>query len=144
MPDTGFTQLVFTPDGRAVLAKPAGTAAVFGWLVGSGQPLSAPVRTWARFISPDGRFLAAEGTGAPALWEWDSEALRHIPFPLQRKTGFRVGFLTAFSPDGGLVAATDPGDDIGLWETQTRQRRQVLRRYNRSLTPAVRPSCPTR
>jgi len=136
VPDTGFTQLVFTPDGRAVLAKPPGTAAVFGWQVSSGQPLSAPVRTWARFISPDGRFLAAEGTGAPALWEWDSETLRHVPFPLQRKMSWRVGFLTAFSPDGALVAATDPGDDIGLWETKTRQRRQVLRRYNRSFDPS--------
>ena len=130
--DDGFAQLVFTPDSRALLAKPAGTSAVFGWQVGSWQPLSSPVRTWARFISPDGRFLAAEGTGAPALWAWDPATLRHTPFPLQRKTGWRMGFLTAFSPDGGIVAATDPGDDIGLWDTRTRERRQVLRRYHRS------------
>jgi WD40 repeat protein len=134
--DGGFAQLVFTPDSRALLAKPPGTSAVFGWRVGSGQPLSSPVRTWARFISPDGRFLATEGTGAPTLWEWDCAALRHVAFPLQRKMAWRVGFLTAFSPDGGLVAATDPGDDIGLWETQTRQRRQVLRRYHRSFDPS--------
>jgi WD40 repeat protein len=130
--DGGFAQLVFTPDSRALLAKPAGMSAVFGWQVGSWQPLSSPVRTWARFISPDGRFLAAEGTGAPALWAWDADALRHTPFPLRRKTGWRIGLLAAFSPDGGLVAATDPGDDIGLWDTRTRERRQVLRRYNRS------------
>ena len=65
-------------------------------------------------------------------------------FRCSARLAWRVGFLTAFSPDGGLVAATDPGDDIGLWETQTRQRRQVLRRYNRSFDPR-RPggSCPT-
>jgi len=134
--DDGFAQLVFTPDSRALLAKPVGTSAVFGWQVDSWQPLSAPVRTWARFISPDGRFLAAEGTGAPALWAWDAAALRHTPFHLQRKTGWRIGFLTAFSPDGGLAAATDPGDDIGLWDTRTRERRQVLRRYRRSFDVA--------
>ncbi|HEX4291993.1 MAG TPA: WD40 repeat domain-containing serine/threonine protein kinase [Trebonia sp.] len=133
--DGGFAQLVFTPDSRALLAKPPGTSAVFGWQVGSWQPLSLPVRTWARFISPNGRFLATEGTGAPALCEWDPAALRHTPFPLRRKTGWRIGFLAAFSPDGGFVAATDPGDDIGLWDTQTRQRRQVLRRYQRSFDP---------
>jgi WD40 repeat protein len=130
--DGGFAQLVFTPDSRALLAKPAGMSAVFGWRTDSWQPLSSPVRTWARFISPDGRFLAAEGTGAPALWSWDAAALRHTPYPLQRKTGWRIGFLTAFSPDGGLVAATDPGDDLGLWDTGTGKRRQVLRRYHRS------------
>ena len=130
--DGGFAQLVFTPDSRAVLAKPAGMSAVFGWQTDSWQPLSSPVRTWARFISPDGRFLAAEGTGAPTLWSWDAAALRHTPYPLRRKTGWRIGFLTAFSPDGGLVAATDPGDDLGLWDTGTRERRQVLRRYHRS------------
>jgi hypothetical protein len=130
--DGGFAQLVFTPDSRALLAKPVGMSAVFGWQTDSWQPVSSPVRTWARFISPDGRFLAAEGTGAPTLWSWDAAALRHTPFPLQRKTGWRIGFLTAFSPDGGLVAATDPGDDIGLWDTGTGERRQVLRRYHRS------------
>ena len=136
VPDVGFAQLVFTPDGRAVLAKPPGTSAVFGWQVGSGQPLNSPVRTWARFISPNGRFLATEGTGAPALWEWDGAALRHVAYPLQRKTGWRMGFLTAFSPDGTLVAATDPGDDIDLWDTRTRQRRLVLRRYHRAFDPS--------
>ena len=120
------------PTAAPVLAKPAGMSAVFGWQVPTWQPLSSPVRTWARFISPDGRFLAAEGTGAPTLWAWDAAALRHTPYPLRRKTGWRIGFLTAFSPDGGLVAATDPGDDLGLWDTGTRERRQVLRRYNRS------------
>jgi serine/threonine protein kinase len=137
VPDQGFDQLVFTPDGRVLLAKPAGAAAVFGWQVASGQPLDAPVRTWARFISPDGRFLAAEGTGAPALWEWDPGALRHLPFPLQRKTPWRTGFLTVFSPGTGLVAATDPADDLGLWDTQAEAgpRRAVLRRYHRSFDP---------
>jgi WD40 repeat protein/tRNA A-37 threonylcarbamoyl transferase component Bud32 len=136
VPDVGFAQLVFTPDGRAVLAKPPGTSAVFGWQVGTGQPLSSPVRTWARFISPNGRFLATEGTGAPALWEWDGAALQFVPYPLQRKNGWRMGFLTAFSPDGALVAATDPGDDIDLWDTRTRQRRLVLRRYHHAFDPS--------
>jgi serine/threonine protein kinase/WD40 repeat protein len=138
LPDGGFAQLVFTPDGRAVLAKPAGMAAVLGWQVATGQPLSSPVRTWARVISPDGRFLAAEGTGAPALREWDAAGFRHVPFPLQRKIAWRTGFLTAFSPDGGFVAATYPGDDIGVWETrtQTRRRIRVLRRYNRAFDPS--------
>ena len=134
LPEAGFDQLVFTPDGSAVLAKPGGMAAVLGWQVATGQPLSSPVRTWARVISPDGRFLAAEGAGAPALREWDAAAFRHVPFPLQPKMAWRTGFLTAFSPDGGFVAATDPGDDIGVWETQTQTRRRirVLRRYRRA------------
>jgi serine/threonine protein kinase/WD40 repeat protein len=138
LPDGGFAQLVFTPDGGAVLAKPAGMAAVLGWQVASGQPLSSPVSTWARVISPDGRFLAAEGTGAPALREWDAAAFRHVPFPLQCKMARRIGFLTAFSPDGGFVAATYPGDEIGVWETHTRARRRirVLRRYNPAFDPS--------
>ena len=39
-----------------------------------------------------------------------------------------------FSPDGGFVAATYPGDDIGVWETRTQTRRRIrlLRRYNRA------------
>ena len=142
VPDDGFEQLVFTPDSRALLAKSAGMSAVSGWQADSGKPLSSPVRTWARFISPDGRFLAADATGAPALWEWDCAALRHLPFPLQRKTSLRIGFLIAFSPDGGLVAATDPGDDIGLWETQTRRQRRVLRRYHRSFDPGGQALAP--
>jgi WD40 repeat protein len=138
LPDGGFAQLVFTPDGRAVLAKPAGMAAVLGWQVATGQPLSSPVSTWARVISPDGRFLAAEGTGAPALREWDAADFRYVPFPLQRKMARRIGFLTAFSPDGGFVAATYPGDDIGVWETRTQARRRirVLRRYNPGFDPS--------
>jgi serine/threonine protein kinase/WD40 repeat protein len=138
LPDGGFAQLVFTPDGRAVLAKPAGVAAVLGWQVATGHPLSSPVRTWARVISPDGRFLAVEGTGAPALREWDAATFRHVPFPLQRKIARRIGFLTTFSPDGGFVAATYPGDDIGVWETRTQARRRirVLRRYNRAFDPS--------
>ena len=129
---TGSRSSSSLPTAARVLAKPAGMSAVFGWRTDSWQPLSSPVRTWARFISPDGRFLAAEGTGAPTLWSWDAAALRHTPYPLRRKTGWRIGFLTAFSPDGGLVAATDPGDDLGLWDTGTGERRQVLRRYHRS------------
>jgi WD40 repeat protein len=140
--DEGFAQLVFTSDSRALLAKPAGMSAVFGWRTDSWQALSAPVRTWARFISADGRFLAAEGTGAPTLWSWDADALRHTPYPLRRKTGWRIGFLTAFSPDSGLVAATDPGDDLGLWDTGTGERRQVLRRYHRSFDVAAQALVP--
>jgi WD40 repeat protein len=87
-----FGQLVFTPDGRALLAKAPGMAAVLAWDVPS--------------------------------------QCRHVPLHLQAKTDKRTGFVTMFSSDGRLVAATNPIDVLHLWDTATGQRCAPLMRQH--------------
>jgi WD40 repeat protein len=127
-PRVQFEEVVFTPDGRALIAGASGGPAMLAWDVLSRQPLTSPAATNA-YISPDGRFIAAEGKGAPLLWVWSPAESRYVAaFHLRRTTNKRIGFLAVFSPDGGLVAATDYEDSVSLWDTDTGERRGFLRR----------------
>jgi WD40 repeat protein len=127
-PRVQFEEMVFTPDGRALIAGASDGPAMLAWDVLSGQPLTSPAET-NPYISPDGRFLAAEGKGAPLLWVWSPAESRYVAaFQLRRTTNKRIGFLAVFSPDGGLVAATDYEDSVYLWDTHTGERRGFLRR----------------
>ena len=129
--DGRFAQLVFTSDSRVLMAKAPSVAAVLAWDVVSGRPITSPVRTHARAISPDGRFLASRGEGAPKFWAWDRVACQHVAVPLQAKTDKRIGFAVMFSPDGRLVAATDARDgEVHLWDTATGKRYGLLRRQH--------------
>jgi WD40 repeat protein len=129
--DGRFAQLVFTSDSRVLMAKAPSVSAVLAWDVLSGRPITSPLRTHARIISPGGRFLASRGEGAPKFWAWDPVAFQHVAIPLQAKTDERIGFVILFSPDGRLVAATDARDSgVHLWDTATGERRGVLRRQH--------------
>jgi WD40 repeat protein len=115
-------QLVFSPDGRALMATTESVPAVRVWNVPSGKPASSHLETWAR-ISADGRFLAFPREGAPLFWRWDPAAFRHVPFPLEN-TAEDFRFSAEFSPDGRFVAAISSHGDfngccIYLWDTGT-------------------------
>ena len=141
--DDGFAQLVFTPDSSALLAKPACMSAVFGWQTDSWQPLSSPVRTWARFISPDGRFLAAEGTGAPTLWAGTPPRCGTPRFPCSARPAGASASSPRSRPTGGSspppIPATTSASGIRGRESGARSSAGTTARS----TSAARPSCPT-
>ena len=127
------------PTAARVLAKPAGHV---GRVRLAGGFRAAPQLAGQDRGRASSRPMAGswrpKATGRPRCGNGTAPRSGTSRFRCSARRAWRIGFLTAFSPDGGLVAATDPGDDIGLWETRTRQRRQVLRR----LQPLLRPQRP--
>jgi WD40 repeat protein len=63
--------------------------------------------------SPDGRFLATSTTGDKLIRLWDART----GTLLAELTGNQGGgaYSLAFSPDGKILAASDPTGDVGLW-----------------------------
>ena len=132
LPGAQIEQLTFTPDAAVVLATAPDVPAVLAWEVRSGQPL-APVSHYA-CLAPDGLFIATEGKGAPLLWEWDSDQRRYAEFPLEKTSNRPIGLLTVFSPDHGLLAATDDEQNLHLWDTDLGKHLGQLYRPHRSYT----------
>jgi WD40 repeat protein len=71
-------------------------------------------------FSPDGRWLYTWGQGGAIRWQFDG--FQEVMVLPQQKQPFNpVDF--AFSPDGRLLATSDPGKDlVYLWETATGRR----------------------
>ena len=121
------TLVTFSPDGRLLgwgigRAGNAGLGRAFqaaSYLAGRDECVHLPGRPIHR----------RRGRGAPLLWVWSPAESRYVAaFHLRRTTNKRIGFLAVFSPDGGLVAATDYEDSVSLWDTDTGERRGFLRR----------------
>jgi WD40 repeat protein len=93
-------QVVFTPDGRHVLAAADG---VHVYEADTGRPAGEPFQTnrrvWGLALSADGRLLAtADGNGPVRLWE----PATHCEALLPGANGYGI----ALSPDGRTLAAT--------------------------------------
>ncbi len=107
--------VAFSPDGRR-LAHGGQDGAIAVWDVASRSALVDGVRTDGpvtkiRF-SPDGRLLATAGDTGVRLW--DAADGRPLATLVDRGPGD-----VAFSPDGALLAFTDAGGGITLWDPAT-------------------------
>ncbi|MDQ0757447.1 WD40 repeat domain-containing protein [Streptomyces canus] len=78
------------------------------FIIGRGFPRVA--------FSPDGRLLAAEGTGWTVRL-WDTQTGRPVGDPLTAQDEVMV---VAFSPDGRLLAVAIADRTVRLWDIQTR------------------------
>jgi WD40 repeat protein len=110
-------ELVFSPDGKTLASR--GFKTICLWEVATGKKIQdIPARKSevnCVAFSPDGKFLAWGGLGAPATL-WDVKAGREIrqlkaPPPWQS-----VGWV-AFSPDGKALAGAS--SYLSLWDLKT-------------------------
>jgi RNA polymerase sigma factor (sigma-70 family) len=127
-----------SPDGRwLVLSTEEGR--LRRWDLTTGEemlPLADALRTsWELCWSPDGRFLAVQGSASPSnvidpeaqrdLRVWDvrtGERLAHLTVP-NRQGGMHV----LFTPDSRTLVTTDLQGVLHLWEVTTGQERATLR-----------------
>jgi WD40 repeat protein len=112
---------LFSADGRSLAVGRKGS--VWLWEVATGRVAGRlenrgpPV--WSLALSPDGRTLAAAGTGAndsAALWELATG---------RRRDSFRgpAGVdAVAFAPDGASLATGGSSGDVRLWDAAGRKR----------------------
>jgi RNA polymerase sigma factor (sigma-70 family) len=127
-----------SPDGRwLVLSSEDGRLRRWDLTTGEQRsPLTQALRTtWELCWSPDGRFLAVQGSSSPAnvldreaqrdLRVWDVRAgtrLAHLTVP-NRQGGMHV----LFTPDSRTLITTDLQGVLHLWEVSTGQERVTLR-----------------
>ncbi len=72
---------------------------------------------WSLAFSPDGKYLAAGGTGQPNVILWDVHAEKaKASYGVEGAEG--INHLS-FSPDSKLLAASDKERDLNLWDTCT-------------------------
>jgi WD40 repeat protein len=119
--DEAATELLATPDGRAVVGR-AGFVLEWGelkqWDLDGRCQRTVPVRgfTHPLAFAPDGRALAASRGGTTTLtlldWPegWEVAHLRH-PDRVER---------AAFTPDGRLLASA-AGRTVRLWDVSSRE-----------------------
>ena len=127
-----------SPDGHWLLL-PSEQGLFRRWDLTTGKeapPLTKALRTVWEFVwSPDGRFVAAQGSASPAN-VIDEEALRDVHV-WDVRTGKRLAHLTVpnrhggmhlrFADDGRTMMTTDLHGVIHLWEVATGQERGRLR-----------------
>ena len=114
-----LTDVVFSPDGRSVLATGPAPRNVMMWDVRSGRHHllvghTGPV-TGAAF-SPDGRWIVTAGPTAVGLWQRGADQ----PY-LYLRSPFRKGkFLTSasFSPDGRLVLSSSQDGSVRVYRCE--------------------------
>ena len=128
----GVLDLAFTPDGRT-LASSDFDGGVIAWNVARrevSEELSAHLGpVWTLAASPDGRTLYSAGNdGRLVLWDLarDRRLVRY--FSLRRKfEDTQTPRGIAVSPDGDMVAVTERGGTVDLFDTATLQRRRSVR-----------------
>jgi WD40 repeat protein len=111
-----YTQLLFTPDGRYVLAD---SAKIIIW---SARPPYRLVGTLGASppdsvaVSPDGRTVAA-GYADGSIVLWDLPTGRRLTRQLN-PFGGHLGAVQglAFSPDGRVLASAGQDDTVKLWD----------------------------
>ncbi|MET8865800.1 hypothetical protein ABZW11_22925 [Nonomuraea sp. NPDC004580] len=115
--DAGFTETVFSPDGRlAALATAGGTITILDVRTPATPATLATLTSQHDGVrgvafSPDGTNLAA-GTADGTVELWDVAAAK--PAGTAKGSGAAVHDV-AFSPDGALLAAASADADVRLW-----------------------------
>jgi WD40 repeat protein/serine/threonine protein kinase len=127
----------FSPDGRQIVTADDHDAQV--WDARTYQPLFTlphDAEVYQALYSPDGAKLVTVTGTALRIWDTRSGTLYSN---LTAKHDARTSsdyFLAALSPDGKLVAATDPeGSIVRVWDT--RSSKQVAELRNRATFPAL-------
>ncbi len=112
----GWTNVVFSPDGKRVASGRGSTAKIFntqdGTELHSFNDGGPAVSTRAFAFSPDGKRLASGSSGFKI---WDAENGREL---LSSRTDSRIKALT-FSPDGNRLASTSDDGTATLWDAHS-------------------------
>lgn len=126
-PGSWVGQVLFTPDGRAVLAGERCGRSVWRWDLASGAGL--PLLTCTGHVSslalaPDGQTLAvAHGPASLSFLSLDDNSEADVTIPGPAGTS---GILAlAYSPDGALLALA-PYGRVELWDVASRTRRAIV------------------
>jgi RNA polymerase sigma factor (sigma-70 family) len=126
-----------SPDGRWLVLGVEGR--LRRWDLTTGKEVSplagALLTTWGLCWSPDGRFLAVQGSASPdnvidheaqrdvRVWDVREGArLAHLTIP-----NFQGGLHLAFTHDGQTLVTTDLQGVVHLWEVATGKERATLK-----------------
>jgi RNA polymerase sigma factor (sigma-70 family) len=122
--------IAFTSDGKRLATASLRTHEVLFWDARSGDRIArAPHEMAAGVVfSPDGRTLASAGWDRAVRW-WQVPDLRPVgTVVLPDQSGRRAGPLSdsrleaiAGSPDGRLLATTNLGGGISVWDARNRK-----------------------
>jgi|GEM_PF-569431 serine/threonine protein kinase/WD40 repeat protein len=85
--------------------------------LGKGYSMQIPFAgpTWDACYSPDGKLLAAAGTGETSVGIWDASS-GELLHELQTPSGATD---LSFNPEGGQLAAACPDGSVFIWDPQT-------------------------
>jgi WD40 repeat protein/putative intracellular protease/amidase len=120
LPSNLVSGLVFSPDGRRLVAADYTSGRVVVWEVGTWQQQAsflAPGQIAAALISPDGQTLVtasslSEEAGTVTGWDWAGKELFAFPYAGQVLSA-------AFSPDGHLLVVGGM-NHVTVWDVETR------------------------
>lgn len=113
-----FTNAVFTPDGKQVVAWYSKDKRVFTWDVATGEPLrrleGLPRPATSVAVSPDGRLaLGVSPDQTLVLWELENgRELRRFKIHCDKGQG-------SFSPDSRLILTYGEDPTLRLWDVQS-------------------------
>ncbi len=118
---TPVLQVVFSPDGRSLLANEVGTD-LWLWEMGRGIPRAVYRRAGpdhrhleAATFSADGSMIISTVNETVQFWRVaDETAVRSEPWPIAFKSGLEI---VAFSPGGDWVAAGGISRQAYVWQT---------------------------
>jgi RNA polymerase sigma factor (sigma-70 family) len=121
--DIAFWSLVFSPDGKTLIA--GWDSAIRLWDVATGKEIgpaaNSPAVAYATTVSGDGRILAFLEKN---IRLWDIVRDREIG-SLPRST--EDGLALAFSPDGKTLATGTIFNTLSLWDVGSRKRIRTLK-----------------
>jgi WD40 repeat protein len=116
--------LVFTPDGRSLLAWGEKLAEVYD--VATGKPVRQLPGVHGRYFTPDGRHVVSAGS-VIRVWDFESGKELHPPEgPVSQVDSL------SFSPDGATIASSsfDDRNVIHLWDAATGKLKGTLRGHD--------------
>ena len=95
------------------------------WDLGTGatRSLKAEGVIGQLAFSPDGRLLAAGGSGeSGTMMVWDVASRTRLKLPFKGAAKYEYIASVAFSPDGGTLAAGSSDNVLWLWDVATGER----------------------
>ncbi len=112
--DPQLACLALSPNGKWVAAGSPARKVVHLWSTSTGKQERAlttdGAQPWVVAFAPDGKSLAAAGSGAVSVWEVGTGKLKHA-----LDTGKYVNAV-AFAPDGRLLAAGTSAESVRVWD----------------------------